>query len=128
MEHAPALTRIICYVHNLDAVAVWYQTHFGFQAVVIPQEAMIHLIAPAEGCTITLLKASKGQKRGQSLVKLVFTVPDVAAFKQACAARGLDFGPIHQGNGYAFANVRDPADNLVQISSRHVPAVAAPDA
>ncbi len=65
-----------------------------------------------------LIQASKGQRTGQSCIKIVFDVPDVVAFRGRCRKQGLTFGPIHRGEGYAFANTRDPAKNLVQISSR----------
>lgn len=63
-----------------------------------------------------LLQASKGHRMGQSCVKLVFDVPDVAAFKAEREKAGLKFGAIHRGPGYSFANARDPAKNLIQIS------------
>jgi len=85
-----------------------------------PHIAVLRTFSPAGGCAITILKASKGQKSGQSLVKLVFDVEDVEAFKQASAEQGLHFGVTHRGEGYAFANASDPARNLVQISSRRV--------
>ena len=34
------------------------------------------------------------------------------------AEQGLDFGAIHKGDGYLFANARDPAGNSVSVSSR----------
>ena len=34
------------------------------------------------------------------------------------AAQGLAFGAIHKGDGYAFANAKDPAGNPVSVSSR----------
>jgi len=61
---------------------------------------------------------SDGRKEGQTLVKLVFDVPDVAAFCSSAAARGLVFGSIHHAEGYSFANVKDPAKNSVSVSSR----------
>ena len=58
------------------------------------------------------------QGAGQSQVKLVFDVEDVAAFRAEAETGGLVFGPIHQADGYDFSNARDPAGNPVQISSR----------
>jgi predicted enzyme related to lactoylglutathione lyase len=118
MKNSPPLARVILYVHNMQTVSAFYQTHFGFQEVAQDDADLTHLTSPSGGCDITLLKASKGQKRGQSLVKLVFDVDDVEAFKKKSGQRGISFGIIHRGENYAFANVRDPANNLVQISSR----------
>ena len=64
-----------------------------------------------------LLQASKGHRIGQSCVKLIFDVADVAGFKKAQAKLGLKFGSIHHGPNYVFSNARDPAKNLIQISS-----------
>ena len=35
----------------------------------------------------------------------------------ACAEKGLLFGSTHLGNGYAFANAKDPDGSSVSISS-----------
>ena len=81
---------------------------------------MVHLTSSVGGCHITVLKASKGHKLGQSQVKLVFEVGDVEAFKVSFAEQGLQFGVTHVGENYAFSNARDPAKNPIQISSRHI--------
>ena len=62
--------------------------------------------------------AGKAQKRGQSLVKLVFDVEDLEAFCTQSGSNGLDLGPIHQADGYQFANAKDPSGNSISISSR----------
>ena len=60
----------------------------------------------------------RGRKGGQTVAKLVFDVPDVVGFCVRAAEQGLDFGAIHKGDGYLFANARDPAGNSVSVSSR----------
>jgi predicted enzyme related to lactoylglutathione lyase len=105
----------------MPEVSTFYQTYFGFSQAVVDDDDLIHLVSPSGGCTLTLLQASKGQKSGQSLVKLVFEVDDIDKFKQVSAEQGLDFGVTHHGKNYAFANARDPAKNLIQISSRRLP-------
>lgn len=114
----PILNRVILYVRDMPKIAVFYSTHFGFSATISEAGDKITLHPPKGGCALVLLQASKGHKIGQSCVKLVFDVPDVAAFRKERARAGLKFGPIHQGPGYCFANARDPAKNLVQISER----------
>ncbi len=121
MNSSPSISRVILYVHRMPDVSAFYQTYFDFREAALDVIDVIQLISPAGGCAITLLQASKGQKSGQSLVKLVFDVPDIEAFKQTSAERGLYFGTTHHGVGYAFANARDPANNLIQISSRRLP-------
>jgi predicted enzyme related to lactoylglutathione lyase len=115
---SPVLNRVILYVRDMPKIAAFYSTHFGFAATVSGPGDKITLQPAEGGCTLVLLQASKGHKIGQSCVKLVFDVPDVAAFRKERARAGLKFGPIHQGPGFCFANVRDPARNLVQISER----------
>ncbi|BDW95336.1 hypothetical protein MACH10_10210 [Thalassospira tepidiphila] len=62
--------------------------------------------------------AGKGQKAGQSLIKLVFEVEDVESTRNALIKSGVDVGPIDQADNYQFANLKDPAKNSVSISSR----------
>jgi len=40
-----------------------------------------------------------------------------AHLKEAQAKLGLKFGSIHHGPNYVFSNAREPAKNLIQISS-----------
>lgn len=116
MTPAP-ITRIALYVRDLAKVAAFYETHFGFRAIVVaPDKTMLQPTAVGS-CALMLLQASKGHRAGQSTVKLVFDVADVAACKADRAKAGLMFGRIHRGPGYEFANARDPAKNLIQISS-----------
>jgi hypothetical protein len=51
-------------------------------------------------------------------VKLVFDMEDVAGFCAGCKKNGLIFGVLHQADGYAFANARDPQGNAISVSSR----------
>jgi hypothetical protein len=83
-----------------------------------PDGRIIELTSPDGGAIIMLHQATTGQKQGQSLVKLVFDVEDVEAFRDACRTKGLAFGPIHDAGDYQFANAKDPAQNTVSISSR----------
>lgn len=71
-----------------------------------------------EGACIMVHQASKGQKSGQSAVKLVFDIKNVEVFSAKCASHGLKFGTLHRANGYVFANARDPCGNPISISSR----------
>ena len=113
-----ALGRIIIYARKMDDVAAFYCRHFGFTAQQREGDRIIELTPAGTGMTLLLHPAAKGQKEGQSVVKLVFDVEDVEAFRLEAAAKGLHFGPVHQADGYAFANAKDPANNSVSISSR----------
>ncbi len=112
------LGRIIIYTRRIPEMADFYATHFGFRVVQRPGDRIVELCPPAGGAAILLHPAGKRQKEGQALVKLVFDVEDVAEFCRISAENGLVFGPIHQADGYAFANAKDPSDNSVSVSSR----------
>lgn len=115
---APPITRLALYVRDMPKVADFYSRHFGFIQDLSEMPGLLRLTPPSGGCALALLQTSKGHKVGQSCIKLVFDVADIAAFRERSAARGLKFGAIHRCDGYAYANARDPAKNLIQISSR----------
>ncbi len=112
------LGRLIIYTKRLEEVADFYCTHFGYEAMRLEGDRIVELISDGAGANIMLHPMSEGRKEGQTLVKLVFDVEDVEAFCREAQARGLKFGPIHQADGYSFANAKDPAKNSVSVSSR----------
>ncbi|WP_425248535.1 VOC family protein [Chelativorans salis] len=81
-------------------------------------DRIVELRPNGDGISILLYPAAKGQKEGQALVKLVFDVEDVPEFLRLASDKGLVFGPIHQADGYVFANAKDPSGNSVSVSSR----------
>lgn len=115
---APALGRVILYTGQIDSMAEFYAHHFGFSIVRNDTDRIVELRPLSTGITILLHPAAKGQRAGQVLVKLVFDVEDVAAFCETARKDGLEFGKIHQADGYVFANAKDPAKNAIQISNR----------
>lgn len=112
------LGRIVIYTKRLEDVAAYYCKHFGFEMLRLEGDRIVELIAPGPGANILLHPMGQGRKDGQTLVKLVFDVEDIAGFCQASKKQGLEFGGIHQADGYSFANAKDPAGNSVSISSR----------
>jgi predicted enzyme related to lactoylglutathione lyase len=112
------LGRIILYVKNMEGTVSFYERHFGFKAQRNPADRIIELDPSNGGAMIMLHSASAKQKQGQSVVKLVFDVDDVAAFVTDAAKNGLKFGALHQADGYVFANAKDPNGNSVSLSSR----------
>lgn len=78
---------------------------------------MVELLPPGPGAALTLHPAGKSQKMGQSLVKLTFDIENVEGFRHEAKAKGLDCGAIHRGDGYCFANAKDPSGNSICISS-----------
>jgi len=112
------LNRLVMYVKDLNATALFYQTHFGYRPIQHSGDRIIELLPERNGAIIMLHPAAKGQKTGQSSIKLVFDVEDVAGFHATCAEKGFSFGPIHKAGGYIFANGKDPSGNSISISSR----------
>ncbi len=116
--NAPLISRIILYVRDMPRIAAFYQKHFSFVPHVSERGDSIELTSPSGGCVLILLQASKGHRIGHSCIKIVFDVRHVDAYKEKCWKRGLKFGITHISDGYEFSNARDPAKNLIQISSR----------
>jgi predicted enzyme related to lactoylglutathione lyase len=114
------VTKIALYVRDIPAIAAFYSRHFGFTARYNAKKDKAVLTPADGGCRLILLQASKGQKIGQSIVKLIFDVADVPAAKAAFAKQGLKFGTIHRGPNYTFANARDPAKNPIGISDGYL--------
>ncbi|MBB4113732.1 putative enzyme related to lactoylglutathione lyase [Rhizobium sp. BK226] len=112
------LNRLVIYAGNVDETARFYEKHFAFKATSVPGDRIIELVAQDGGANIMLHQAAKGQRSGQSTVKLVFDVEDVEAFCRRCAENGLEFGAIHKADGYLFANAKDPCQNSISVSSR----------
>jgi predicted enzyme related to lactoylglutathione lyase len=113
----PAISRIALYVRDIPQIAAFYQKHFDLEIDDAGGDFTC-LQSKEGGCALILLQASKGHKIGQSCIKIVFDVPDVAAFKEQSREAGLVFGAIHQADGYEYANAHDPAKNPIQISNR----------
>ena len=112
------LGRIVIYTKKTEAMAAFYVKHFGFSVLRVEGDRIVELAPQDPGISILLHPASTGQKEGQVLVKLVFDVQNVREFCANAKNRGLEFGKIHQGDGYEFANAKDPSGNSVQVSSR----------
>jgi catechol 2,3-dioxygenase-like lactoylglutathione lyase family enzyme len=112
------LGRITLYVRDVEATISFYEKHFGFKPLRQEGDRIVELLAQDGGANLMIHVAAKGQKMGQALVKLVFDVEDVEAFRIRCAGAGLEFGPLHQADGYMFANAKDPSGNSIAISSR----------
>lgn len=115
---SPSINRIVIYTKKLEEMVSYYTRFFEYTAHHDDTDRIVELRPAANGLTLLLHPAARGQKDGQSLVKLVFDVENVEGFCRDMAVRGLEFGPIHHGNGYAFANTKDPSGNSISVSSR----------
>jgi predicted enzyme related to lactoylglutathione lyase len=99
-------------------MAEFYCRCFGFSVVRSETDRIVELTPQGGGASILLHPTASKQKEGQVLVKLVFDVEDVPEFCATAKDRGLQFGKVHQADGYAFANAKDPSNNSIQVSSR----------
>ena len=114
---APAINRIVVYTKKLPEMVAFYTRFFGFKAHQRDGDRIVEL-QPRSGRLSIIHPAGKGKKEGQTSIKLVFDIENVEAFRAQLGAAGLDFGPIHYADGYAFANAKDPSNNSISISSR----------
>ena len=113
-----SLRTVIIYARSVPRTVAFYSTHFGFVTTGEVSDGLVELVAPHGAAGILVHQAAKSVKLGQVGVKLSFHVQDVDAFVADAKAQGLEFGPVHRANGYAFANVKDPDKNSVSVSSR----------
>ncbi|WP_353645939.1 VOC family protein [Mesorhizobium sp. WSM2239] len=113
-----ALNRLVIYAKDVEEMVRFYEMHFGFTATRTPGDRIVELVSQDGGANLMLHQAAKGQRSGQSIVKLVFDVEDVEAFCGRCAENGLEFGAIHKADGYTFANAKDPCQNSISVPSR----------
>src|SRR5690606_9802622 len=101
--------RIVIYTKKIEEMVRFYGDLFVYQAIRIEGDRIVKLRPALDGLILMLHPAGKGQKEGQSLIKLVFDVKNVDAFRKQLVAHGVDVGPIHEADGYQFANMKDPS-------------------
>lgn len=118
MKSLPSVSRVLLYVSDPQKIADFYIGYFGFEQEPKEHDDLIEIVLRGCGFSLLLHQASKGHRIGQSCIKLVFDVEDIEAFKKEAAKKGLKFGVTCKGDGYEFANARDPAKNPIQISKR----------
>ena len=85
------LSRLVIYAGNVEETARFYEKYFGFKATSLPGDRIVELIAQDGGANVMLHQAAKGQRSGQSIVKLVFDVEDVEAFCIRYAGPGVRY-------------------------------------
>jgi predicted enzyme related to lactoylglutathione lyase len=112
------LGTIILYARDMKRTALFYSRHFGFETTGEISQGLIELNSTAGGAGILIHQAAKSVKLGQVGVKLSFHVQDVVAFIAKASCDGLEFGSVHQADGYVFANAKDPDGNSISVSSR----------
>ncbi len=118
MKTTPQVTRILLYVRDPQKIADFYVKHFAFIQKSKVHDDLIEVASSGGPFSLLLHQASKGHRLGQSCIKIVFDVEDIEAFKKQSERKGLKFGVTYKGEGYEFANARDPAKNPIQISRR----------
>ncbi len=118
MTRPAPLATVVLYARDVHRTAAFYRDHFGFETTGDVVEGLIELRPVGGGAGLLIHPAAKSAKLGAVGVKLSFDVADVPAFVAEAARRGLVFGPVHQANGYQFANARDPDQHPLSVSSR----------
>jgi len=118
MSATPRISRILLYVKDIPKVADFYTRHFGLNPRPTQHDDLLELASAAGDFSLLLHQASKGHRVGQSCIKIIFDVDDIEGFKRKALKQGLKFGMTYKGEGYEFANARDPAKNPIQISRR----------
>lgn len=113
-----ALTTLIIYAKDMQRTARFYVAHFGYASNYAVVDGLIELKSANGGAEILVHQAAKSLKFGSAVLKLSFSVPDVDEFISNAATAGLEVGPVHRANGYAFANTKDPDGNAISVSSR----------
>ena len=116
----PQLSSLVLYVKNMPRIAEFYVRYFGFMAQSQVHDDLIKLVTPDQNFSLLIHQASKGHRVGQSCIKIVFDVEDVESFKNQAREDGLIFSKTHKGEGYEFANARDPAQNPIQIARKNL--------
>jgi len=111
---------VIINTKDVPAMIAFYQTHFGFVTAPPDGDRITELRHPDGGGPILLHKAAKTQKMGQVLVKLRMDVPDVAGKRAELLAAGVTVGPLGDGLGYDYANLKDPSGNSISLSNRYL--------
>ena len=114
----PKLGRILLYVKNMEDSVDFYAKFFGYEERREEGDRIVELICPNGGPQLALHQAGRGLKSGQVLIKLVFDVEDVEGFCEQCRQEGLIFGPVHQADGYVYANAQDPSKNNIAVSNK----------
>ncbi|MEP3296332.1 MAG: VOC family protein [Pseudoruegeria sp.] len=112
------LGRVIIFTKQMDEMTAFYCRHFEFEVRSAEMDNIIELKSPEGGASLLLHRVSDKRKEGQAIVKLVFDIEDVPEFCAKAERNGLKFGPLLLGDGYQFANAKDPAGNSISVSSR----------
>lgn len=113
-----SVSQIIIYSKRIDEMVAFYQLHFGFEPREREGDKIIELRHSSHGFRILLHPMGEKRIEGQNSIKLVFDVPDVELFCKLAHQNGLNFGTIHEADGYKFANAKDPSKNSISVSSR----------
>lgn len=113
-----SVSQIVLYTKRIDDLIAFYQLHFGFEPKIREGDQIVELRHSSHGFRILLHPMGDKGIEGQNSVKLVFDVPDVELFCAFARQNGLNFGTVHEADGYSFANAKDPSKNSISVSSR----------
>ena len=94
------LTSYLIYTKDTAAMAAFYHQNFGFTALQEQGDRIVELLPADSGPSIMLHPLAHGRKDGQTLVKLIFGVRDVAGFCTRARQNNLVFGRIAFSHSY----------------------------
>jgi len=116
--------RVIVYVADPAACAAFYSTHFGSSRIAADTPDWIEL--DGGGCRLAFHQAYEDGIARQAATgsahnphKLVFRVPNVAAWRDRLAAAGVQVGPVQSfPGGWQVCQGRDCEGHVFQLSDR----------
>jgi catechol 2,3-dioxygenase-like lactoylglutathione lyase family enzyme len=115
MVRAFSLARIILFAPDVRSTAAFYNRLFGFPFVGDPNDREF-IELDAGGCRLAVHRGAPAD--APRAPKAVFRTTDIAAERTRLEKEGLKLTALLDGPGFQFFDVRDPAGNLFQISSR----------
>ncbi len=112
LEAVLPLNRLVIYAGDVEETAAFYETHFGFKPMRLTGDRIVELVAQDGGANIMLHQAAKGQRRGQSTVKLVFDVENVEILLCRMRRQRPDIRADPQGGRLCLRQCKGPVSEL----------------
>lgn len=120
----PAQSGLFIYAKDLGRVVAFYESILGMSRLRATEElvvlqgqniqVIVHATPPQIASTIQI--SSPPQPRDNTALKFFFTVPSIAAARDAATALGGQVFPeLWQGPGFSVSNACDPEGNIFQV-------------
>ncbi len=120
-------SRIIVFVKDIQVMASFYQDVLGLSPIVSDETSADFIVLDAGAIELCLHKIptefathihieNPAQARDATPLKLVFTVDDVAAYRDALLLKGVPMQARMHGDTYDYCDGNDPEGNIFQIA------------